>query len=49
MRCTVCDELVADGMDCDLCESFVCEDCVEESNIDNSVFCSSDCREEYHI
>ena len=30
MRCTICEELVADGLDCDLCENFVCEDCVEE-------------------
>lgn len=48
MNCIICGDWSADLIECDCCDSSVCDDCVIDGEF-GEVFCSEDCQSEYHV
>jgi hypothetical protein len=48
MRCIICDDWSEELIECDYCDSIVCDVCVVEGDAGES-FCSEDCQSEHHV
>lgn len=48
MRCTICDDWSADAIECDYCDSMVCDVCVVDGD-SGETFCSEDCQSEFYV
>lgn len=44
MICIIC-EIDSDGIECDFCDNFVCEDCIIYGDFED-VYCSDECKDE---
>ena len=48
MRCIICNDWSESTVECDFCDSAVCEDCVVEGDTGES-FCSEECQIEFYM